>query len=138
MNLSDFFLLMISIEMYNSNTYLELKSDNKNETICCFQSQKYTIHLTKYEHSEIYVTKNFKSFDELNFISCNQIVYISSWQIVPNQFLILNQNLNFTGLTIDSLDTILAIKLYHVKGLFCKFFLYTQKISHKEVLKKVI
>ena len=67
---------------------------NAAENLCVFYSSKYTKNLIIQENN-IYLNANFKSFTELNFSACNEIIDMAIWYIIPNEKLILNGNLDF-------------------------------------------
>ena len=96
-------------------------SINDNEGICVFKSSKYTKNLT-IKNEKIVLTRNFKSFNELNFSACNQITEMTSWYINPSEKLILDDSLDFNvkpgnqRLKIKLTQKLLYIQLSKIKG----------------------
>ena len=96
-------------------------SDTKST--CVFESSKYTKNLTTNDE-KIFLTRNFNSFNELNFSACNQIIEMSNWYINPNEKLILDDKLDFYVMPNNQLLRIklsnhiyiLYIQLLRIKG----------------------
>ena len=68
--------------------------NGNDDNLCIFESSKYTKNLTV-KNKQIFLIRNFKSFNELNFSACNQIIEMNIWYIIPNEKLILNDKLYF-------------------------------------------
>jgi len=59
---------------------------------------------------------NFNNFSELSFNYCKEPIIIASWIIRPNKKLILDDSLNFKGLTLFSSEKLEDIQLNNLKG----------------------
>ena len=61
------------------------------------------------------ILKNFKNFNELKF-NCSKPFNISILEIRPDNKLLINNSINFTGLSISALETYFSITLVNING----------------------
>ena len=63
------------------------------------------------------ILTNFKNFKELSFTKCKFPVSITSWGLEPNKKLILNNELDFKGLTFTPKEYNRNIELTNLDGI---------------------
>ena len=61
------------------------------------------------------ILKNFKNLNELKF-NCSKTFNISILEIRPDNKLLMDNSINFTGLTISALETYFSITLVNING----------------------
>jgi len=68
-------------------------------------------------YSETVTITNFNNLSELSFNECkNELIMLTDWKLKPNKKLILDNTLNFKGLTIIPKNKLIFIQLINFKG----------------------
>ena len=91
---------------------------------CCLNSSVYTSTF-----SRIFISiYNFKRFDELEF-NCQSPVEMLYWEISPSKQLILNDDLDLTGLKIKLGERYLHLRFNNLKGKYTHSYIWLRKFS---------